>query len=201
VSGVAGLILNGGRYTGARAIPARGYGDSRVGAMGDAIASGVFALGGAAVGGLASFFATAAEARNRRRDAVTAQRAELTETRRRLYSTLVERADLTADATRRMWAYPTRRIDADDYDAYVATWESYVQARAAVDVAGPRRVAVAATELSRCVSDLCNIVDDWINGERWTDASETRYAKAHQSRVDRRAAFIAIVQDVLSTGS
>lgn len=170
--------------------------------MGDAIASGLFALGGAVVGGATSFVATTIDARNRRRDAEAARQDALAQTRRTLYSTLVERADLTVDAARRMWAHAEAAdIKTDDYDAYVRTWESLVQARASVEIAGPEDTATAATALSRSVSDLCNCVDAWINGAEWTPVTDKQYAAAAEVRLRCRTSFISVAQQVLSTGS
>ena len=168
--------------------------------MGDAIASGFFALGGAAVGGLASFLATAAEARGRERDAAAGRRDALTQTRRTLYSTMLERGDLAADATRRMWSHTRPAdIEAEDLAAYLTTWESFVQARASVAIVGPQRVLEAAIEFSRSISDLCNYVDAWMNGARLAPDAEARYMALDEARRKCRRSFIAVVQDVLST--
>lgn len=168
--------------------------------MGDAIASGIFALGGAVVGGMASYAATAADARGRQRDAATARRDALMQTRRTLYSTLVERADLAADANRRMWAYARPDdIAADDCAAYVSAWESFVQARASVAIVGPRPAAAAAVEFSRSISDLCNYVDAWMNGGELAAAAEAEYAALDEARRQCRGSFIEIAQDVLGT--
>ena len=170
--------------------------------MGDAIASGVFALGGALVGALASFLATTAEARNRRRDAEEARHDALLQSRRALYSTLVERADLAADAARRMWAHTAAAdIERDDHASYVKSWEAFVQARAAVEIVGPQRAAAAAQDLSQSISDLCNYVDAWIDGKRLTRQTEAEFVVARETRARCRRAFIDIAQDVLDTGS
>ena len=170
--------------------------------MGDSITSGIFALGGALLGGLTGYAATAVEIRGRRWEATVARQDALLQTRRTLYSTLVERADLTVDAARRMWSHAeSTDISPEDYDAYVAIWESLVRARASVDIIGPPAAMEAARALNRAVADVCNCVDEWINGEAWTSTAQARYSQARETWLRCRKSFVEIAHDVLSSAT
>lgn len=166
------------------------------------IASGLFALGGAVIGGLASLLGTVTDAKHRHEDAVQDRVVKLTENRRLLYSSFVERSDVVIDAARDVLSYddPADAPDESE-DRYLEAWGQFVQVRASVEIVGPDSAADAATGLYRSVADVCNEVDSWYFGHQpWTADKERKYVEQLQLRTAARRQFVTVAQRIIAAG-
>lgn len=153
--------------------------------MSGELATGVFALAGTLVGGFATYAATSRDVRARRAEATTQRASDLNELRHTQYSALVTKCDVLTDATREVASYEVvNDVPAESYNRYIACWEDFVAANAAVAVAGPSEASNAAQTLYRTVADICNVVDTWYQTE---DAPWP--AEKFRELVDRRTAL------------
>jgi hypothetical protein len=164
------------------------------------VSAGVFALAGALLGGLASFGATALEARSRRGEFAEARREKITDERRLLYNDLIQKADVLADAARDVISF-IRNSDVTDVvrENYIKAWAETVQARAAVDIIGPGTMASAATDLYTSVIEICNQVDQWLASGNWTDQDDQQYEANVAQRKRVRTDFVTAARALLGT--
>lgn len=169
--------------------------------MGD-VASGVFALLGAGVGGFASWFGTVTDSKHRRAEAARERLGKLAETRRVLYSTLVERSDVVIDAARDVLSYEDPEdVPEESEDRYAAAWAAFVEARASVEIVGPADAGVAATDLYKCVADVCNQADAWYFGHQpWTTDGDAAREKLLAERIKSRERFVETTQAIVAAG-
>ena len=164
--------------------------------MGGEIASGLFALGGAAIGGLASWVAAATELRGSSGEAKRQRRDAMSDTRRLLYTDLIKRADLLADGIRDLYSYSDpAEVPATNRKRYLAAWEDYVQASAAVEVVGPSDMAMAARQLYRALADMSNQIDSWLRDRaRWTEEDDATFVAHQERKTSERASFLKSAQ-------
>jgi hypothetical protein len=165
------------------------------------VASGLFALGGALIGGFASWLATATEARNRRKDLGRQRREAIADLRRQLYADLVKRADLLGDSIRDVSSFDAPAdVPADNHARYLNAWEQFVEATAAVELIGPSSVSNACRSLHRAHADLCNQIDSWMRGGNWTAQDTSTYEANQATKSARRAEFLALAQAAVHDG-
>jgi hypothetical protein len=137
--------------------------------------------------------------RDRRQGSQQLTHEQLRDSRRQVYVTYLKCGDLLTDQVRAIYALTDRAdLKAEDYERYSQTWNELIEGRSALDIAGPPAVADAAQSLFRAWADLCNQVDPWVNGKRWTTQDDKTYAENLQNRAECRKQFLSVVQSVLA---
>lgn len=177
----------------------RGLASLRVSA---GVSSGLFALGGALIGALASGVVTVGEWRQRKQDREAERLDRLNETRRTLYSSLLERSDVLVDCARDAWNNDcSEEVEDEVENRYLTAWASFVEARASVEVVGPPEAVTAARQMSSAVASIVNQVDGWLYAnEPWTDDAEAEREQLLETRLSARDSFARTAQSIV-TGS
>lgn len=166
--------------------------------MSAAIATGLFALGGAAIGGLASWAAASADGRAQRRHAREQRKLQLVDLRRETYIDFVAKADTVADAAREIYNHEDRQqVAPRDRERYALAWQQYLDVLAAVQVLGPESITAAAQALRESTADMCNQVDAWLQNGKWSKTDDEKYVSTDTARRERRTLFMTVARKVI----
>jgi hypothetical protein len=163
----------------------------REGALSDALATGIIGLAGTVIGGLSGYGVAWRQGRSTEYAADVARADRQEDVRRQAYTTFLTNCDLLADKLRELQGHDIPPAWDDELGvSYVNVWHSAVQARAVVELAGPKEVATAATALFRILSANCNLIDAWVDGASWTDEDDVEFTANYEQRKQERQAFV-----------
>lgn len=168
--------------------------------MGD-IASGIFALSGTLVGGFASWAGTRADAKARGKQAAVERLDKSVEMRRVLYTAFLKHSYLVTDLARDVLRHEhPSEVSADTKARYDQAWQDLVQARADVEVVGPRDASTAARTLFEAVAGICNQADKWYDSDKptWGDAADKLRTELLKTLETARQEFVTTVQQIVA---
>ncbi|QGN48612.1 hypothetical protein GKC29_18450 [Micromonospora sp. WMMC415] len=175
------------------------------------IATGLFGLLGALVGGGATFGvgylssrvqrAHAEQARvNEVADAEQARRSQLADARNAAYIVFLSRVDSFLDQARELEELldlvSTEERPTDQYRQYVAEWNELVTANATVQLAGPEPTAHRAQDLLDAVGTYSEMIDKRYRGQRWPPGLATAWDRARENRL----AFLQSARQTYAAG-
>ncbi|WFE53632.1 hypothetical protein [Micromonospora sp. WMMD1155] len=163
------------------------------------IATGLFGLLGAVLGGAATFGVGYLSTRTQRAEAERARSHEtadaerirsdqLADARSAAYVVYLTRVDMFLDQARElsdlMDLHPEGEQPRDQHQQYAADWHQLVAANATVQVAGPDLLAQRAQRLRDTIGALAEIIDKRYRSRRWPPGLGAGWERVWSERLD-----------------
>ncbi len=167
--------------------------------MTDGIASGVFALAGAGVGGVFGIVTSLVTARDRRREADRSRTERIGDLRRVRYARLVEGVDVFLDQLRELHSMSSvAQVPPGLVQRYQEQWLSLVEASAAVELVGPGTVGTEVERLRRLWGETSELIDGWLASGRWGEKTNSKYLELRAAIRQGRTTLLESMQQTLS---
>lgn len=165
----------------------------------DELAAGVFGLGGAVVGGFASWAAARSQMRHQQQQSDAEHARHLEDQRRLTYVAFLSRADILMSLVKEIAGHDApAQVPEGTITRYHAAWDDFVLSLAGAQIIGPPEVRSAAGELRDASADAANIVDDWLVGGRWSPKVKDDFGRAVETRMRARDRFVDLVGSTLT---